>query len=210
MAAAVERDYGAADYWERRYYAEPPPLDLYLGYEDRACRALVAHMQHRYGAKDRLEYREADCRDLRAFDESAYDLVLDKALFDCVLCGSQNLSGVALMTAEALRVLKPGGAYVVVSHGAPDAAGYSSGPLDWRVSIVPVQKPRIAAEPQRADRVPTSARERPRLEPAPARAASTRVRSRGAAAAALRRRGASRPRTAGRRTGRGTPRRARP
>ena len=39
MAAAVERDYGAADYWERRYYAEPPPLDLYLGYEDRASAA---------------------------------------------------------------------------------------------------------------------------------------------------------------------------
>ena len=119
------------------------------------CRALVAHMQHRYGAKDRLEYREADCRDLRAFDECAYDLVLDKALFDCVLCGSQNLSGVALMTAEAFRVLKPGGAYVVVSHGAPQTRlGYLERPaLDWRVSIVPVQKPRIAAEPQRADDV---------------------------------------------------------
>ena len=119
------------------------------------CRALVAHMQHRYGAKDRLEYREADCRDLRAFDGCAYDLVLDKALFDCVLCGSQNLSGVALMTAEAFRVLKPGGAYVVVSHGAPQTRlGYLERPaLDWRVSIVPVQKPRIAAEPQRADDV---------------------------------------------------------
>ncbi|KAH8066280.1 methyltransferase [Aureococcus anophagefferens] len=105
MAAAIERDYGAADYWERRYYAEPPPLDLYLGYEDRASAAPPPPLRR----QDRLEYREADCRDLRA-RRKRHDPVLDKALFDCVLCGSQNLSGVALMTAGAFRVLKPGGA----------------------------------------------------------------------------------------------------
>ena len=108
-------------------------------------------MQARYGAKDRLEYREMDCRDLRMLDDESFDCVLDKALLDVVLCGNQNLSSVALMTAEAFRVLKPSGTYVVVSHGSPQTRlGYLERPaLDWRVSVVPVQKPKISREPQR-------------------------------------------------------------
>jgi len=194
MAAAVERDYGSAAYWEERYYGGVAAFDFYLDYErlmpylapvlggdgrdvlvsgcgaselgaelsDRhahrvtcvdACHGLIKHMQQRYGAKDRLEYREADCRDLRQIEDGSFDLVLDKALLDVVLCGPANLSGVAALTSEAFRVLRPGGAYVVVSHGAPATRlGYLERPaLDWRVAVLPVAKPKIAKPPQRPD-----------------------------------------------------------
>lgn len=118
-----------------------------------ACGRLIERMRSRYGAKDRLEYRELDARDLSALPDASFDVVLDKALFDVVLCGPANLSGIAEMTAEAHRVLRPGGAYVVVSHGAPATRlGYLERPaLDWRVAVLPVPKPRIAKSPQRAD-----------------------------------------------------------
>lgn len=120
-----------------------------------ACHALIKHMQTRYSAKDRLEYREMDCRDMRNFNNETFDCVLDKALFDVVLCGNQNLSSIALMTTEAFRVLKPGGAYVVVTHGAPQTRlGYLERPaLNWRVTVLPVQKPKISKAPHRADDV---------------------------------------------------------
>lgn len=82
-------------------------------------------------------------------------VIIDKALFDVVLCHPQNLSAVAALTAEASRVLKPGGAYVVVSHGAPATRlGYlERAGLGWSVAVVPVPKPKVSREPPRADDV---------------------------------------------------------
>lgn len=52
---------------------------------------------------------------------AAADLVLDKACLDATLCSEASLARVAALVDEAHRVLRVGGAYVVVSHGAPEA-----------------------------------------------------------------------------------------
>ena len=95
-----------------------------------------------------------DCREL-AFDDGSFDVVLDKALFDVVLCGAANLSSVSLMTAEAYRVLRPGGSYVVVSHAPPRTRlGYLERPeYDWTVAVLPIPKPPVSRAPPRADDV---------------------------------------------------------
>jgi ubiquinone/menaquinone biosynthesis C-methylase UbiE len=82
--------------------------------------------------------------DVRAMEmpDSCFDLIIDKGLFDAQLCGEDNLNGVTTMVAEISRVLKPGGAYVVVSHGKPAARlGYlQKRELQWDVQVLEIPK----------------------------------------------------------------------
>ncbi len=54
------------------------------------------------------------------FEDDQFELVLDKALFDCLLCGESTAKNVTKHLNEVHRVLKPGGVYLVVSFGAPE------------------------------------------------------------------------------------------
>lgn len=60
-----------------------------------------------------------DATDLSALPPGVFDLIIDKGLLDSVLCGERAYSRVTKMVGEMLKVLKPGGAYVVASHGTP-------------------------------------------------------------------------------------------
>ena len=56
-------------------------------------------------------------------------------LFDAQLCSEDNLGNISKMVKEMFRVLKPGGVYLLVSHGLPvTRLGYLSGAsLHWHV-----------------------------------------------------------------------------
>lgn len=59
-----------------------------------------------------------DCRALD-FDAGSFDLVIDKATTDTMLCSGHAYMNVAKMLAQVHRVLKLGGTYVLVSTGDP-------------------------------------------------------------------------------------------
>jgi ubiquinone/menaquinone biosynthesis C-methylase UbiE len=72
--------------------------------------------------KDRLPslfWETMDVKDLK-FHNSYFDLIIDKATMDCLLCGDSASLNVAMMLREVQKVLKTGGIYVLVSHGDPE------------------------------------------------------------------------------------------
>lgn len=64
------------------------------------------------------------------------DIHAASALLDAQLCTSSNVTHVASQVQEMYRVLKPGGNYIVISHGGPDTRlGYlTSKRLDWTIT----------------------------------------------------------------------------
>ena len=110
-----------------------------------------------------------DACKLEFLPDDCFDMIIDKGLFDAQLCTVDNLTNVRLaptsprpprtapreeslcaaclpqvsrMVKEMHRVLKPGGVYVVISHGVPTSRlGYLSGSwLEWSVEHQPIRE----------------------------------------------------------------------
>lgn len=64
-----------------------------------------------------LEFKKMDIKDLSAFNENEFDVVFDKAVLDCVLCGENAIPIVDNVLNQIHRVLKPGKYYICVSNG---------------------------------------------------------------------------------------------
>ena len=54
------------------------------------------------------------------FEDDQFELVMDKALFDCILCGESTNKNINKYLTEVHRVMKPSGVYMIVSFGSPD------------------------------------------------------------------------------------------
>ena len=48
-----------------------------------------------------------------------FDIVLDKGLFDVLLCSPKGLISIEELEREMYRILKKDGVYLVISHAAP-------------------------------------------------------------------------------------------
>lgn len=81
---------------------------------------VVKLMSERYEKEPNLKFQEMDVRDMKEFEDGAFDAVVDKGCLDSMLC----LNGAAAEAAKALaqisRVLKEGGNYIMLSHGSED------------------------------------------------------------------------------------------
>ena len=80
---------------------------------------VIQQMQERYQNIEDLEFISADCCHLDFVPEGSFDFILDKALLDSLLCGGNSFKRSAEYVSEMYRILKPGGSFVVVSHGGP-------------------------------------------------------------------------------------------
>ena len=83
--------------------------------------------------------------DMRAMDfpDGVFNVVLDKASLDSVLCAEGSLVLAAKCLGEISRVLSPEGTFVSVSHGVPDnrLEILQKPEYGWSVSVVTVPKP---------------------------------------------------------------------
>jgi len=50
------------------------------------------------------------------FDDCSFDMVIDKATFDSVICGEGSTKNIEKMMDEVYRVLKDDGVYLMVSY----------------------------------------------------------------------------------------------
>ena len=123
--------------------------DLYdLGYHNITnidiSRVVIAQQTDRYSDRAEMEFSEMDVMNMEFLPDASNDLVIDKALLDALLCGGENITNVLTMLREVHRVLKPGGVYVCISHGPPEARlDYLNKQTGWSIETRVVPKPLV-------------------------------------------------------------------
>mmetsp|Transcript_1809 Transcript_1809/g.3905 ORF Transcript_1809/g.3905 Transcript_1809/m.3905 type:complete len:212 (+) Transcript_1809:50-685(+) len=100
-------------------------------------------MQEKYRDKPGMTYRQMDARALDGVTEGSFNIVLDKATLDSILCGEGSTHNAQKVLSEISRVLMPNGAYIAISHGQPSyRLTYLQKPeFGWNVKIYTVHKP---------------------------------------------------------------------
>ena len=68
-----------------------------------------------------LLWRCMDCTDLSAFDNQTFDIVIEKATMDSLLCGNRAYERTAQMLGECQRLLKTDGYLMSVTFATPEA-----------------------------------------------------------------------------------------
>lgn len=105
---------------------------------------VISEMSDRYMDKEEMEFSQMDARRMELIPDDCFDLSIDKGLFDALLCGSDNLASIQALTQEMYRVLKPGGVYLIVSHGAPEQRmSYLTKGVRWAVESFAIPKPPV-------------------------------------------------------------------
>jgi len=120
--------------------------DLYdVGFHNLTCidrsAVVISQMGDRYADKEEMEFSVMDARAMELPD-ACFDVIIDKALFDSQLCSENNLNDAAVMVSEMDRVLKPGGVYIVISHGMPATrlAYLQKKGVNWDVETKEIEK----------------------------------------------------------------------
>lgn len=98
------------------------------GYLNLSCvdisSVVIGQMKARFANLPEADFSVLDCCDsgavTAALPDACFDVVLDKAVLDAVLCGEDAFAKATSMVCSMYRVLKPGGYYVVVSFGKPE------------------------------------------------------------------------------------------
>lgn len=98
--------------------------DLYqIGYQNITnidiSEVVVNQMAGKYQDLEEMEFNAMDARHLGDIPDECFDIIIDKGLFDAQLCSEDRLSSADELLKEMLRVLKPGGYYLIISHGPP-------------------------------------------------------------------------------------------
>jgi hypothetical protein len=78
------------------------------------------------------------------FPDASFDAVIDKALLDSLLCGENSTVNTGKYVGTVARLLKPGGAFIIVSFGTPEnRLSYLEGDYGWQVTVHSIPKPTI-------------------------------------------------------------------
>ena len=78
-------------------------------------------MQEAYRERcPQISYRQMDVRQMNYFEDERFNLVIDKATFDDVVCGPGAGQNSVAMLEEIYRVLANNGTYICISHGPPE------------------------------------------------------------------------------------------
>mmetsp|Transcript_62899 Transcript_62899/g.162592 ORF Transcript_62899/g.162592 Transcript_62899/m.162592 type:complete len:208 (+) Transcript_62899:80-703(+) len=99
-------------------------------------------MQEKYRDKPGMTYVQMDARSIEVPDQN-FNVVLDKATIDSILCGEGSTHNAQKVLSEVSRVLVPHGVYIAISHGQPSyRLTYLQRPeFGWNVQVKTVQKP---------------------------------------------------------------------
>jgi ubiquinone/menaquinone biosynthesis C-methylase UbiE len=118
-----------------------------------SSQVVVSMMTDRYLQYEDMEFTVMDATEMEFIPNDCFNLIVDKALFDCQLTGDSNFVKVTRLVSEMYRVLKPGGSYIIVSHGSPEMRhGFLTMTEDgntkykWDITTKKLPKPKIAGK----------------------------------------------------------------
>ena len=99
-------------------------------------------MQEKYREKPGMTYVQMDGRAMELPDQK-FNICIDKATLDSVLCGEGSTHNAQKMLQEVSRVLQPNGVYIAISHGQPSyRLTYLQRPeFGWNVKSATIPKP---------------------------------------------------------------------
>eukprot|EP00937_MAST-01D_sp_MAST-1D-sp2_P004428 g4428.t1 len=100
------------------------PEQMYeAGYHSITCidwsRGVIGTMQTRCRRLEGLVFEQGDARRMLQYGDDTFDLVIDKACLDAMLCGLDGVTNAELYMHEVHRVLRAGGLFFCISFGAP-------------------------------------------------------------------------------------------
>lgn len=116
------------------------------------CETLIDTMAAKNIDKTDMEYETVDSHDFPSEFMSKFDVVIDKAMLDCVACAADKWQAVSAVLRQASGALSASGVYVSVSHaapasrlplllGSPKASDQISTEYNWQVACQTVSKP---------------------------------------------------------------------
>jgi len=108
---------------------------------------VINQMKARYKDLDKMEWLLKDATKLD-FPDNSYDLVIDKATTDALLCGANSFHNVYQINKQISRVMKKGSHYVVITYGQPDTRidHFRRKKLHWEVEHKTVDKPVFSSD----------------------------------------------------------------
>ncbi|CAI7896406.1 unnamed protein product [Closterium sp. NIES-53] len=160
--------------WYQQYTALAPIFDIYMdkaskvlmvgcgnavlsedmvqnGYQDiwnvDISSVVVDYMKKRNSTIPQLKYDTMNVCSM-GFDESAFDVVLDKGTLDAILCGNDSVENASAMLSEVCRVLKHGGKFLLITYGDPQVrmSHLQVDSLKWTVKVHALPRPGATAE----------------------------------------------------------------
>ncbi|KXZ47534.1 hypothetical protein GPECTOR_34g693 [Gonium pectorale] len=82
---------------------------------------VIEQMKSQHADNRSLEYLVADCRDMSQLVDGTFHSCIDKGTLDAVLCSPAGQRDAAKYLQEIARLLRPGGTFLLISLGSPDA-----------------------------------------------------------------------------------------
>ena len=93
------------------------------GFNDIVCidvsSYIISKMKTKYAKFNGIEFLCMDVRNMSYFRDNSFTLVIDKGCMDAVFCCTNYMEESTQMFQEVLRVLKPQGQFLSVSHASP-------------------------------------------------------------------------------------------
>ena len=119
---------------------------------------VINQMSDKYSSHEEMEFTVMDATDMEYIPDQTFDLVIDKALFDAQLCSESNFVKVTRLVSEIYRVLKPGGTYIMISHGRPESRhGFltmsedGNNKFNWAIATKKITKAKMEGKEERDD-----------------------------------------------------------
>ena len=118
------------------------------GYPNISCvdisSVVITQLSNRYNYCTEMDFSILDITDMPKNDppDNCFDLIIDKALMDSLLCSDDAIRKVTIMIRNMYRILKSGGTYIVISHGTPiSRLGLFTPPgINWVPNVVQLGK----------------------------------------------------------------------
>jgi len=119
------------------------------GIDISAAAVSRARIARRHAALDGIKFLQMDACKL-GFPVESFDLVIDKATFDTIVCSGFAFTRATDLLSEVYRVLKPAGIYFLISHaGVAVRLPYlvADPEKPWKIELLRVEKPPLDGPP---------------------------------------------------------------
>ncbi|KAL2897573.1 EEF1A lysine methyltransferase 4 [Bienertia sinuspersici] len=100
-------------------------------------------MKRKHAHIPQLKYMEMDVKDMSFFPDDSFGSVIDKGTLDSLMCATDAPMSASRMLGEISRLLMPGGIYMLITYGDPNArmSHLMRSVYNWKIELYIISKP---------------------------------------------------------------------